>query len=654
MSSRVGSLYYEVLLDADGFEKGAAKLRKQERSITSFIKNQQKEILSERQKAHMEAERLAKENWEVHRHDAEKRAAVSKLIVEDYKRRVRAIEEEERRHQQAMDRIRQQEDDDNFRTKGQETFDKKEVIEKLKKGIKELAGEGGGGGLLERLGDVGDWLSKKIGKVTMALFPLVVAVTAIKRGWQALIGTAMDFVKAYDEKKKSLMVLEQLYGGNKEVVAELRAELVEYAKQTAFSVNDTMELAIQLKALGFQANETVSAIKMFGKLSFGDSSKIKLIAKAYSDVRAQGKLLMTEVRQFANQGVPLLLKLQDQMGMSALEVRDAMKNGLIEFKQVKQALEEIASDFGDSDKMGLKTFTGQMDALAESWGELKAELGENEAMVEIGIFANKLMDGLSDLVKTTKKFNISWVEFILGPLEDSIPVLGKVIWATRKIAENLKTINFYIRSWKNGLWPWDQEKLDQIMENNQAVAKAKMDNAKLEAALHAADMKRMDEKEARLAKEDKAVKTYMRERIKLMREAAGLTGPEDDIVAYREKLQQNGSLSGMDINMLTELKKQTMIAEENRAIDKLSLEMQKHEEKRRERMLSQALPGKMKQNSVEEFLYLKTARANAERERKAEARFHQEMQDKEKKHREQIKAIEGISVSITGSELATH
>ena len=654
MAGRVGSLYYEVLLNADGVEKGAAKIRKEERSITSFIKKQQKEVLSARQQARMEAERLAKENWRVNKHDAVKRAAISKLIVENYKRRNRAIEAEERRHQKKMKEIRQQDADNRFMAGGQARLDKLAMIGKLKSELGALGGMGGKAGIFAAIGNQIDFVAAKVAKVTMTLFPLIVAFTAIKRGWQKVIGVGLDLVKAFDEKKKSLMVLEQLYGGNKEVVAELRAELVDYAKQTAFSVKDTMDLAIQLKALGFQAGETVSAIKMFGKLSFGDPAKLKLIAKAYSDVRAQGKLLMTEVRQFANQGVPLLLKLQDQMGMSALEVRDAMKNGLIGFDDVKRALEEISQDFGDSDKMGLKTFTGQMDALTEAWGELKAELGENDFMVEVGKSANQAMDSLSELVKVTKKFKIDWIASFLAPLENSGPVIGKIVKGIRLVVKNMWLLNKAMRALKMGLSFAELDALDAIMAKAAEAAQQKRDNAKLEAQLHAADMRRMEEKLAMQERENKAAETYMRERTRLMRDINGLTGPEDTIVAYKESLQQNDELSQTDIEMLTELKKQSMIAEEQRALDDLARKEVEHMEARREKMLEQALPSKMKQNSIEEFIYLKTARDNAEKERKAEARWQQEMDAKQQQHDATIQAINGISVNIQQNDLQTH
>ena len=70
---------------------------------------------------------------------------------------------------------------------------------------------------------------------------------------------------------------------------------------------------------------------------------------------------MTEVRQFANQGVPLLAQLQKNLGMTALEVRDQMKKGLITFIDVKKAIDDIAESYGSVDTAALQTTTGQLN-----------------------------------------------------------------------------------------------------------------------------------------------------------------------------------------------------------------------------------------------------------------------------------------------------
>jgi len=210
---------------------------------------------------------------------------------------------------------------------------------------------------------------KTFSRITIGALKAGIAITTAVKAVQAFAGAVISFVEKADEKKKSMIVLTALYDGNAEAAVRIREEMVEYAKKTAFSVEQTMDLAIQLRALGFTADETVDSLKNFGRLAFGDPAKLKLIAKAYSDVRAQGKLMMTEIRQFANQGVPILAKLSENLGVSALELRNLIKDGSVGFDDVAKAVDDIAQSFGNVDEAGLKTFTGQMEAAAEAWGQ---------------------------------------------------------------------------------------------------------------------------------------------------------------------------------------------------------------------------------------------------------------------------------------------
>lgn len=252
----------------------------------------------------------------------------------------------------------------------------------------------GSGSVMQGLGAI----TGGLGKLTQAFFPLAIAGYAAISMFRVMARAATAWVKAADKKIKNLLVLTTLLHGNKEAANELRNSLVAYAKATAFSVEQTMELAVQMKALGFTAKEIPATLAKLGRLSFGDGGKLKLIAKAYSDVRAQGKLLMTEVRQFANQGVPLLAQLQMDLGKSALQVRDDMKAGLITFDMVATAIDRIAKSYGNVDEAGLATVSGQLEAAAEAWNEILAKTGESESLLMLAEGLNTMLSGLDRLL----------------------------------------------------------------------------------------------------------------------------------------------------------------------------------------------------------------------------------------------------------------
>ena len=337
---------------------------------------------------------------------------------------------------------------------------------------------------------------KVIGKVTVGLFVFEQALKRVGAVIGTFVGAMTSMVAAADRKKKQLIVLSKLYAGNRGVVRKLREELVEYAKSTAFSVEGTMELATQLRALGFSAEETVSSIRRFGKLSFGDPAKLKLIAKAYSDVKAQGKLMATEVRQFANQGVPILSKLQEMLGVSSTELRKMIENGQVGFEDVAKAVDQIATSFGNVDTAAMETFSGQMEAAAESWEQLKAEtaegLGLDKSFLQFGIALNLVIEGLKD--------TLSYVEAIQDALSGAGTSLTKVIadlTNNQKLYYIIKTLDYLSGA---------SVSTADLAEQERKIAEMNAQLADQEAKKAAADKKEAD----RWAKEDAIYKRTLR------------------------------------------------------------------------------------------------------------------------------------------------
>ena len=93
------------------------------------------------------------------------------------------------------------------------------------------------------------------------------------------------------------------------------------------------------------------------------------------------------------------------------------------------------------------------------------------------------------------------------------------------------------------------------------------------------------------------------------------------------------------------MKKEAMSADAERAIEEDKLDEEKRQERRIEDALDTAGPGKMMQNSVEEYVYLKTQRDNAKQEAKQEKRYQEDRALKIKQHEDTINAVNNLSVS---------
>ena len=496
--SRVGSLYYEIVLDPSKFKKGGKEVakdaRRMQKTLADANKNaDQKAVLDKRL---VEEKAAIKRSLKAKRIGWDEAKKLQKAAISNHEFATRKIEKNERmslkRRQVRSKKAREAESNAAQtvanRMLADESREQKRLDTKYKAYLKNrhdvqrrwnkrkvanekaaaqkiaalrkssfAGGLFGTGKLAQGLGTI----AASTAKLTSALFPLAIAAYAVGKAL-ATVGRAMwAVIKAADEKKKQMVVLTSLMGGNAAAAIKLREELVEYAKATAFSVKETTDLAIAMKALGFQAEEIPKIMAKLGRLSFGDGGKLKLIAKAYSDVKAQGKLLMTEVRQFANQGVPLLAQLQLNLGLTALETRDMMKKGLIGFEEVDKAINDIASSYGNVDTAGLKTLSGQLDAASEAWGELMAKFGESESLVVLGKLLNTLIAGMDRFVESTGTLNN-----YLGASYIILELLNKHLYAEEILLDKIAKANEPLlkqQAEKRRAAQLEQQALDNLM-----------------------------------------------------------------------------------------------------------------------------------------------------------------------------------------------
>lgn len=423
MSSRVGSLYYEVILDPSGFSKGVTKVRNEQKMLEQSLKksnmndpNRQKELLRAR---------LA--NIHKLRQEGKISASMAKKLrdeeLADWKRHLAKKKEEH--EAQVAEEIRRERDKNDRIIRDRRKLLEKERLRREKE-AKEIASRrhgmqrsfqfGIGTGVKRNIKDVTDQVGAattglgkfaagvtaiqgKIGSLMGFIFPLVLAFGALAAAVSKAVGVLLGFASAADRVKLQLSELTVILGGNREAAARLRKELFQYAKETAFSVSQTSDLAKQLIALGMTADEVVPQMRLLGNLAMGDPQKLKLIAKAYMDVRSQTKLMATEVRQFANQGVPILTALAELTGKSVADIKKMMKDGEIGAKEVGKALELISAKWGDTASARMGTIAGQSEQIAEQWEEISSWLGEaiQEDLVEIISLLNSILSISSHL-----------------------------------------------------------------------------------------------------------------------------------------------------------------------------------------------------------------------------------------------------------------
>jgi tape measure domain-containing protein len=213
--------------------------------------------------------------------------------------------------------------------------------------------------------------------------------------------------------------------GNVADGAAMFKQLEKFALRTSFSIESASEAATMLLAKGVQQADVIDTMQLLGDLAMGDAERLGLLAKAYTDVQAKGKLMAQEQNQFAENGINLFELLQQTTGKNAGQLMAMREAGQITFSMLQTALKAATSEGGKffgALAQGNATFTGQFNSLIEGVQTLGRMLGEMvlPRLKEIVTEANKLLQAflempdqakfLSDVLKASIDVAFAYIE----------------------------------------------------------------------------------------------------------------------------------------------------------------------------------------------------------------------------------------------------
>ena len=93
-------------------------------------------------------------------------------------------------------------------------------------------------------------------------------------------------------------------------------EIVDLAAKTPLRLNDLQEATKMILASGVAARRVIPIMKILGDVSRGDSDILQRLALNLGQVKAMGRLMGRELRDFQKAGVPILGALARVMGAS--------------------------------------------------------------------------------------------------------------------------------------------------------------------------------------------------------------------------------------------------------------------------------------------------------------------------------------------------
>lgn len=197
--------------------------------------------------------------------------------------------------------------------------------------------------------------------------------------------------------------------------------LKKFAAKTPFQLTDLAKAQNMLQGFGLAADEAFEALNFIGDIAAVTGGGISEIGIAFGQAAAEGRVMTRDIRQFINQGVPMIKMLADTMGVAQSEVLDLASQGKISFDVLRQAFRNATKEggmFADGMEKQSKTIGGLFSNLKDNVSIALAELG---AEIVDALNLKEVMKGLSEQIQ----IGVDWFK----ALSDEAKRMGIIIAA---------------------------------------------------------------------------------------------------------------------------------------------------------------------------------------------------------------------------------
>jgi tape measure domain-containing protein len=249
--------------------------------------------------------------------------------------------------------------------------------------------EGQLGGVQERI----QTMQGKLERFDPAFKTMAIGGTAAFAAIAGVIGLSVSKAAEFEQMQISFETML----GSAEKGTKMLKDLIAFAAKTPFEVKGIQDTARQLLAYGFTQEEVMSNLKIMGDLAAGvGMDRLPLITLAFGQVKAATKLTGMELRQFTENGIPLLAALSEQMGVSVGTIQQMVSEGKIGFEDVRKALESMTIEGGRFANL----MERQSTTLAGRWSTFKDTLAVTATTIGTALlpYAQKLLEVMIPIV----------------------------------------------------------------------------------------------------------------------------------------------------------------------------------------------------------------------------------------------------------------
>ena len=231
----------------------------------------------------------------------------------------------------------------------------------------------------------------------------------------AAVGTmAVKQAANFEKLQTTLNVLT----GSAEEGARAFERLVQFSAKTPFQLADLTKVNNTLMGFGLTTDEAFDSLSMLGDVAGIVGGDLQSIAIAFGQAAAEGRVMTRDLRQFINNGVPILQVLSEEMGVAEGAIMDMASEGKITFELLDRAFKNATAEGGK--------FEGGMETLSKTLNGLFSTLKDNVniALAELGqeiADALNLQEGIpalsrkiGDLITSFKNLDDDTQKFIIN------------------------------------------------------------------------------------------------------------------------------------------------------------------------------------------------------------------------------------------------
>ena len=197
---------------------------------------------------------------------------------------------------------------------------------------------------------------------------------------------------------------------SEEKAMKLMNQLTRTAAVTPFDLEGIATGAKQLLAYGFEVENINDELLRLGDVAAGLGQPLNDLVYLYGTLRASGRVMTIDLRQFANRGIPIYEELAKVLGVSQDRINSMVTAGKVGFADVQKAFQNMTSEGGKFTNLMLR----QSDSIVGLKANLRdaVDMAANDLGIKLQGVMMKIQKGAINVVENYEEIGKTIIELI--------------------------------------------------------------------------------------------------------------------------------------------------------------------------------------------------------------------------------------------------